>query len=389
MTAAQDYYKTLGVKREATAEEIRKAYRKLARKHHPDLNPGDKVAEERFKQVQEAYDILSEPKKRKMYDQYGFYSESGFPAGAGQDGAPEGFNFGGFDFSENPAGEGTEYGGGRAQGGRGDFSDLFSQFFGRQRAEAEAQRAPQPGSDLEYALKVDFWQAIRGTQVRLNVSRLEPCLQCGGTGSAGRGSVVCPQCNGTGSVTQMAGAMKFSLSCPRCGGTGKLKNACPACRGEGRIAQNESVEVRIPPGVATGDRLRVAGKGSAGTQGAPAGDLYITINVEEHPVFKREGDDINIKVPVTVAEAGLGASVEVPTVDGRALLKIPPRSQNGQRLRMREKGVDNSRRHTRGDQIVELEVQTPDVRDERIRELLKKLAELDQTNPRNELWARV
>src|SRR5208283_2104123 len=285
MAGGRDYYETLGVKREASAEEIRKAYRKLARRHHPDLNPGDKVAEERFKQVQEAYDVLSEPKKKKMYDQFGFYSESGFPAGAAHDGAAEGFNFGGFDFSENLGGEGPGFGGGRA-GGRGDFSDLFSQFFGRQRAESQAQRAPQPGSDLEYALTVDFWQAIRGTQVRLNVSRMEPCGQCGGTGSAGRGSAVCPQCNGTG-------------------------------------------------------------KGSAGTQGAPAGDLYITTNVEEHPVFKREGDDVFIKVPVTVTEAGLGAAIEVPTVDGRALLKIPRGSQNGQRLRMREKGVDNSRRHTR------------------------------------------
>jgi molecular chaperone DnaJ len=183
--------------------------------------------------------------------------------------------------------------------------------------------------------------------------------------------------------------MRFALSCPRCGGTGKLKNACPACRGEGRMAQNENVEVRIPPGVATGDRLRVAGKGSAGTQGAPAGDLYITINVEEHPVFRREGDDIFVKVPVTVTEAGLGTGIEVPTVDGRALLKIPRGSQNGQRLRMREKGVDNSRRHTRGDQIVELELHAPDVRDERIRDLLKKLAELDQSNPRGELWATI
>jgi len=389
MAGARDYYQTLGVKREASAEEIRKAYRKLARKHHPDLNPGDKVAEERFKQVQEAYDVLKEPKKKKMYDQFGFYTESGMPTGAAQDAGADGFNFGGFDFSEHAGGAGMGSGGERAHGARGDFSDLFSQFFGRQRAEAQAQRAPQPGSDLEYALKVDFWQAIRGTQVRLNVSRLEPCGQCDGTGSAGRGSAVCPECNGTGNVTQLAGAMRFSLSCPRCGGTGKLKNACAACRGEGRVAQNESVEVRIPAGVAAGDRLRVAGKGSAGTQGAPAGDLYITINVEEHAVFRREGDDIHIKVPVTVTEAGLGAAIEVPTVDGRALLKIPRGSQNGQRLRMREKGVDNSRRHTRGDQIVELEIQAPDVRDERIRDLLKKLAELDQTNPRGELWSRV
>jgi molecular chaperone DnaJ len=183
--------------------------------------------------------------------------------------------------------------------------------------------------------------------------------------------------------------MRFSLSCQRCGGTGRLKNVCPACRGEGRVGQNESVEVRIPPGVASGDRLRVQGKGSAGTQGAPAGDLYITVNVDQHPVFEREGDDIHIRMPVKVTEAGLGARIEVPTVDGRAEVKIPQGTQNGQKLRLREKGVFNSRKNTRGDQIVEIVIQAPDVRDERTRELLKKLAEVDHSDPRAELWSKV
>lgn len=379
MTTSKDYYETLGVRRDASPDEIRKAYRRLARKYHPDLNPGDKAAEERFKAVQEAYDVLSDARKRKMYDTYGYYSESGFP-GAGQPGAgPQGFGFGGFDFSET-------FGG--AQGGFGSsFSDLFSQFFGGRR---EAQRrAPEKGTDLEYSLEIDFWQAIRGTQVRLNVSRLDACQTCRGTGESGGGATLCTQCNGSGNVTQMVGAMRFSLTCPRCGGSGRVARACPACGGDGRVAVNETVDVRIPPGASTGSRLRVAGKGNAGTMGAPAGDLYITVRVEDHPLFRREGDDVYVRVPVTVWEAGLGTRIEVPTVDGRALLKIPQGTQNGQKFRLREKGVFNARKNTRGDQIVEIELQTPDVRDERVRELLKELSRHDARDPRAELWSKV
>jgi molecular chaperone DnaJ len=379
MTTSKDYYETLGVRRDASQDEIRKAYRRLARKYHPDLNPGDKAAEERFKAVQEAYDVLSDAKKRKMYDTYGFYSESGFP-GAGQPGAgPQGFGFGGFDFSE-------AFGG--AQGGFGSsFSDLFSQFFGNRR---EAQRrAPEKGTDLEYSLEIGFWQAIKGTQVRLNISRLDACQTCRGTGESGGGATLCTQCNGSGSVTQMVGAMRFSLSCPRCGGSGRMARPCTACGGDGRVAVNEAVEVRIPPGASTGSRLRVAGKGNAGTMGAPAGDLYITVKVDEHPLFRREGDDVYVRVPVAVWEAGLGTRIEVPTVDGRALLKIPQGTQNGQKFRLREKGVFNARKNTRGDQIVEIELQTPDVRDERVRELLKELSRHDARDPRTELWTKV
>ena len=201
--------------------------------------------------------------------------------------------------------------------------------------------------------------------------------------------MTCPQCNGTGQVTQMAGAMKFNLTCPRCGGTGKLKNACPTCHGEGRIVTSDTVEVRIPAGVRNGTRLRVAGKGNAGTMGAPAGDLYITTRVEEHPFFHRDGDDIVIQVPVTVSEAGLGAKIEVPTVDGRALLKVPPGTQNGQKFRLREKGVMNSRTNQRGDQIVEVVIQPPQVHDEETKELLRKLAQLHPEDPRADIWTKV
>jgi len=389
-TPKHDYYETLSVTRNASAEEIRKSYRKLARKYHPDLNPGDKSSEERFKNVQEAYDVLSDPKKRQMYDQVGFYSENGFP-GAGAEAPPGGPDFGGFDFSDYFA---TQAGAGRGQprqsaggSGAGGFSDIFSQFF--RRGGHEQAEEPEKGSDLEYALNIDFWQAIRGTQAKLNITRHEVCGTCNGSGEAPSGSVTCPQCNGTGSVSQMAGAMKFNLTCPRCGGKGKLQNACPTCHGDGRIARSETVTINIPAGAQHGSRLRVPGKGNAGTLGAPPGDLYITTRVEEHPFFHRNGDNIEIKVPVTVAESGLGAKIEVPTIDGRTLLKIPPGTPNGRKFRLSEKGVFNARKNQRGDQIVEVVIQAPKVQDERTKELLRELAKLQPEDPRAEIWAKV
>ncbi len=385
----KDYYETLGVPRSADAEEIRKSYRRLARKYHPDVNPGDKAAEERFKSVQEAYDVLSDDEKRKTYDQYGFYSPNIPPNGAGG-GTSSGPGFGGFDFAEylrqqQRAGAGAEEGEGV---GGGSFRDIFGSFFGGGRAR---QTAPQPerGADLEYGLNVDFWQSIRGTQVKLNITRQETCETCHGTGSAGGGVAVCPECDGSGTVTQMAGAMKFNLTCPRCGGSGRLKNACPTCRGEGLVSRPDTVEVRIPQGVASGSRLRVAGKGNAGVAGGPAGDLYITVRVEEHPFFKRNGDNIDIQVPLTVSEAGLGAKIEVPTIDGRALLKIPQGTQNGQKFRLRDKGVFNSRKNSRGDEIVEVVLHSPDVHNERTRELLRELAQVQTTDVRQEMWQKV
>ena len=386
----QDYYETLGIGRTAEEEEIRKAYRRLARKYHPDLNPGDKAAEDRFKNVQEAYDILSDKKKRQMYDQFGFYSENGMP-GAGSPGG--GFNqnpnmgFGGFDFGgEQPFTGGSEGFGGGPSGG--SFRDIFSQFFGRGR-EQEAAQNPERGSDLEYAVNIDFWQSIKGTQVRLNVQRQQTCDTCNGSGSSGGQVAVCPECNGSGQVTQMAGAMRFNLTCPRCHGKGRLRNACPTCFGEGRVAKPDVVEVRIPPGAAPGARLRVAGKGNAGVMGGPPGDLYITLQVEVHPIFSRDGDTVYIKVPVSVSEAGLGAKIEVPTIDGKALLKIPQGTQNGQKFRMRDKGIFNTRKDTRGDQIVEVQLQAPKVQDERTRELLRELSQVQTEDPRAELWSKV
>ena len=398
-TPKHDYYETLGVARNASEDDIRKAYRKLARKYHPDLNPGDKAAEERFKNVQEAYDVLSDAKKKQMYDSVGFYSDAGFAAGGGGAGAGSrthpNMDFNGFDFSEmfrdaqaqnesrrRSAGPGSGAGSGA---GAGSFRDIFSQFF-HSGTETESDQQPQKGADLEYGLNIGFWQAIRGTQAKIEITRYDQCPSCHGTGGNESGSAPCPQCQGTGNVTQMAGNMKFNLTCPRCNGKGRLKNVCPSCRGEGRLAHSEVVEVRIPPGAQSGSRLRVAGKGNAGTMGAAPGDLYITTNVEEHPLFKREGDNILLKVPVTVAEAGLGAKIEVPTIDGKTLLKIPPGTQNEQKFRLRERGIFNSRKNSRGDQIVQVMVKTPVVQDERTKELLRELATLHPDDPRAELF---
>ncbi len=396
-----DYYKTLGVDRGAVDDDIRKAYRKLARKYHPDLNPGDKSAENRFKDVQEAYDVLSEPKKRSMYDQVGFYSDAGFAAGGGAPpggGAPRGgpnMDFGGFDFSDilresqAEASRGRASGGGNAggAGGGGAFKDIFSQFFrGGDSGHSEPEVAPEKGADLEYGLNITFWESIKGAQKKIEITRYEMCAVCHGAGGSEAGSVACPQCNGTGNVQQMAGNMKFNLTCPRCNGKGRIKNACPACQGDGRIAHKEFVDVRIPAGAQNGSRLRVPGKGNAGTMGAPSGDLYITTHVEPHPVFSREGDNIHMQVPVTIWEAGLGTKIEVPTIDGKTLLKIPPGTQNNQKFRLRDRGVPNARKGTKGDQIVQVVLKAPEVRDEKTKELLRELAELHTEDPRAGLW---
>ena len=391
MASKQDYYQTLGLSKGADADEIRKSYRRLARKHHPDLNPGDKSSEERFKKVQEAYDVLSDDKKRKIYDQHGFYADNMPPdASRGPGNGQGGMGFEGFDFTEafrqnqGAAGGYENYN----PGSGSNFKDIFSQFFGGNK-NRQGNAQPEQGADLEYGLAIDFWQSIRGTQVKLNITRQEVCDTCGGSGSSGGAVAVCPECDGTGTVSQLAGAMKFNLRCQRCDGTGRLKNVCPTCRGEGRVTHPDTVEVRIPAGVTAGSRLRVAGKGNAGAGGGPPGDLYITIRVEEHPFFKRDGDTIEIQVPLTVTEAGLGAKIEVPTIDGRALLKIPQGTQNGQKFRLREKGVFNARKNVRGDEIVEVVLRAPKVNDERSKELLRELAQVQTDDVRSDMWSKV
>jgi molecular chaperone DnaJ len=408
-TTKKDYYELLGVKKSASAEDIRKAFRKLARKYHPDVNPGDKAAEEKFKAVSEANDVLSDPKKRKIYDQLGFYSDNidpaaadayarggptgaggfgGFPGGqpAGAGGQGANFDFSGFDFSDmfEGGGAGTRAG----SSGSGGFRDIFSGIFGG-RGGAAAAEGPEPGSDLEYQVNVPFWTAIRGGVMRLNITRRDVCGNCHGNGyieSPGK----CPECGGTGQITQTGGRMKFNVPCPRCHGTGKNISTCPMCHGEGTVERTEPLEVRIKAGTRDGQRIRLPGKGNAGVHGGPAGDLYVIIRAGEHPVFHREGDDIRITVPVTATEAALGSKIEVPTIDGRTLLKIPPGTQSGQKLRLREKGVPSATKEgARGDEIVEVKLTVPTPRDERTKELLRELAKLNPEDPRAELWKEI
>src|SRR3984885_5012896 len=387
-TTKQDYYELLGVPRKASAKELRAAYRKLARKYHPDLNPGDKSSEEKFKQIQEAYDTLSDTKKRQMYDQFGFNvpGQGGGAPGGGYGGetSPEDihFDFGGFDF-----GGGGGPGAGSAGGGAG-FRDLFSQFF-RGASAAQTTNERQPGDDLEYQIDITFAEAMRGTVKKLSFTRLDVCNVCHGTGAAPGDEKVCPTCGGSGQVTQTSGKMRFQITCSRCGGTGKLRTVCRNCGGEGRVARMETLDVRIPPGAQTGSRVRVAGRGNAGLHGGPPGDLYIVMRVEPHPFFERRGDDLFTVVPITVPEASLGAKVEVPTIDGRAQVRIPPGTNSGKKLRLREKGAPSARHSgKRGDQIVEVQVVVPKPEDERVRNLLKELSKIDPEDPRREIFSR-
>ncbi len=382
----KDYYATLGVSRGAKPEEIRKAYRRLARKYHPDVNPGNKAAEEKFKELSQAYEILGDDKKRQVYDQYGFYSDNIPPGGPGPGpstsaGAP-GFDFSGFDFSNF---DNVDTGPEKRGSFGGGFRDIFSQLFNRSGPREEEGESPQKGSDIEHQMHLGFWDAIRGTQVRITIGRQETCPTCKGSGSAGGAPVTCTVCGGTGKATRQAGAMRFTLTCPQCGGTGRQRRACPACGGAGSVRKPESFEVRIPPGVDTGSRVRVPGKGNAGAGGGPAGDLYIVTEVEPHPVFERKGDNIYVKVPVSVVEAALGAKVEVPTLLGPSTIKIPPGTQSGQQLRLRGKGAPSLRSEARGDQFVEVQVVVPRVADERTKEILRELARLNPEDPRQEL----
>lgn len=321
MTSASPY-KLLGVPRDASARAIRKAYKNLARKYHPDVNPGDKAAEERFKDISEAYAILSSTEKRKAYDQFG---------AAGQGQGPAGWNHPGF------AG---------AAGFQGDLGDLFSQIFG-QGARPRGREGPLRGADLEAVMSIGFMDAIRGLKTPMRMERQTPCSTCRGKGS----------------------------------------RSCRACGGSGLVNRSQTMEVRIPAGVADGIRLRIAGQGHAGVRGGPAGDLRVTVRIEAHPVFRRQGDNILCTLPVTMSEAALGARIQVPTVDGTAVLNVPPGTQGGQQLRLKGKGAP-SRRGGRGDQLAEIRVLTPEAADENVRRLLKDLADLLPEPGRDDLIRR-
>jgi molecular chaperone DnaJ len=361
----KDYYQVLGVDRKATALEIKKAYRKLARRYHPDLNPGDRSAESKFKDIQEAYSVLSDPKKRSQYDEYGFVGDVP-PPGSGPQGSRPSAGFEGFDFSDF---------------GTSSFQDFFSGLF---RGPAGAPpTASERGEDLAYTMKVGFEDAIRGLQTKIKLTRTVSCASCQGMGTVqGSRSTVCPTCLGSGRATMQRGYMKFFSPCPSCGGRGTTRGEdCGTCRGRGSGEKTELINVRIPAGIDTGSRVRVPAKGNAGRAGGPPGDLYITIEVAPHSLFKREGLHLYVKVPITVAEATLGAKIDVPTLDGMTTIRIPPGTKSGQKFRIRNQGVLLASGRGRGDEFVEVSIVPPPFENQRVRELMKELEKIGE-NPR-------
>lgn len=349
-----DLYIVLGVQHGASEAEIKRAYRRLARRFHPDINPGDQTAEARFRQILEAYETLIDPSRRSKYD-------AGHPVTV--DSGRQGSGFEGFDFSTR----GVDY--------SATFGDLFAEVL-TERGTRPA--AAQRGADLHVELTVSFEESLAGAQRAVTVTRRDHCRVCGGTGRTRTSTVSCHVCQGTGAVRSVRGHMVFSRSCGACGGTGQQRpRPCEACAGAGQEHRSETVTVRVPPGVADSDRLRVPGKGNIGTSGGPSGDLYVTVKVEPHATFRREGDDLYMSVPIAVHEAALGARVEVRTLEGTARLKVPPGTQTGQRFRLRGHGAPSTRNGQRGDLIVEARIVLPKLLDERSKELLREFARIN------------
>ena len=358
-----NHYDVLGVERKARLADIKRSYRKLARKHHPDLNPGDRRAEERFKQISQAYEVLSDAEKRKKHDRELDYDPAAAPGreGSGFWSGPGG-GPGGFDVSD-------------LEGGAPGFASFFSEIFGKRDAGTAKEQGPQRGQDATRALSLGFFDALRGTTTEMTVEAEAACGRCNGSGRVpSRSRRTCPDCAGTGRISHVSGVLRFASTCRRCGGEGSLGDeGCGTCMGTGVLRRSESIRVAIPAGVDNGSRVRVPGKGRAGQRGGPNGDLYIITQVGSHPFFKRIGDNIHCTVPITVPEASLGARIEVPTVDGRASIRIPPGTESGQKFRLRGKGAPLLRGSGRGDEYVEVRVATPRATDDKSRQLLKEL----------------
>ena len=359
----RDYYEVLGVSKSASDDEIKKAYRKLAKKYHPDLNPGDKEAEAKFKEVGEAYEILSDSEKRARYDQYGFAGvDPNYAAGSGFGGGGFGGGFGGFDV---------------------DLGSIFNDFFGGGASSGNARRnGPRKGENVRASVTLTFEEAAFGCEKEVTASRIEDCQKCGGTGSAdGSAPDTCPTCGGSG-VTRTErqtpfGAMQQQSTCTRCGGTGKVvKNPCPTCRGKGKVRRNKKISVKIPAGVDNGQAVRVAGEGSVGTAGGSKGDLLVEVNVLPHSLFERDGSDVLCEIPITFVQAALGGELEVPTLDGKVRYDIPEGTQTGTTFRLRGKGIPVvGYQNRRGDQYVTVTIETPKNLNKEQKELLKKFAD--------------
>ena len=359
--AKEDYYEILGVERNASADDLKKAYRKKAMQHHPDRNPGDKKAEEMFKKVSEAYEVLQDADKRAAYDRYGHAAFEGPGAGAGGPGGMRGA--GGF---HDPFDIFREVFG---QGGGGN---IFEEMFGGGGRRGEGR----DGSDLRYDLEISLEEAARGIEKEISFRKLVACEHCGGSGAEpGSKRVTCPTCRGAGQVRRSGGIIVFTQTCPTCGGTGKkIEKTCTACRGEGRSPKTTKLNLRVPAGVDTGSRLRSAGNGEAGAAGGSAGDLYIVITVREHDLFERQGDDLFCEIPIKFTLAALGGTIEVPTLSGKATLKIPPATQSGTTFRLRDKGMPSLRGGRQGDQLVRVHVEVPSALTAEQRKILEEFA---------------
>lgn len=368
--AKRDLYEVLGVAKSASADDIKKAYRKLAMKHHPDRNPDDKGAEEKFKEVQAAYEILTDDQKRAAYDRYG---HAAFEAGGG--------------------GGGGGFGAGAAGAGGASFSDIFGDVFGDifGGAGGRARGGPQRGADLRYTLEIELEDAVRGKKVQIKVPKLESCETCSGSG-AKKGSVpvTCTTCGGHGQVRVQQGFFTLQQTCPACRGAGKqIKDPCPDCRGQGRVQKQKTLQVNIPAGVDNGDRIRLAGEGEAGPQGGPAGDLYVQVSVLPHEFFERDGNDLHCEVPISFVDAALGGELEVPTMDGRVKVKVPAETQTGKQFRVRGKGAPNVRGGGPGDLICRVVVETPVKLSGKQKDLLRAFQDSLQgrdNSPRREGW---
>ena len=366
----QDFYTTLGVSRTASEDEIKKAYRKLAMKYHPDRNQGNKEAEEKFKEVQKAYDTLSDKQKRAMYDQYGHAAfEQGAGAGAG--------GFGGF---------------GGAQGF--DFSDIFSQMFG---GGSGARQQNYQGADLQYSVEISLEEAAKGVKKRLTIPTYEECDVCHGSGAKpGTSATTCSNCRGSGTVHIRQAIFQMQQTCPACHGSGKeIKDPCLKCRGEGRVKAGKTVEVDIPAGIDDGQRIRLSGEGEPGRNGAPAGDLYISVHVKAHKIFERNGLDLHCELPISFTVAALGGEVEVPTLDGKVKLNIPKETQTGRRMRVKGKGIKSLRSSATGDLYCHVLVETPVNLTDRQKELLEEFEKIStgmersQTPRKKSFWDKV